>query len=170
MQHIITMENIKKQIYTLPEIRRVTLPLWPAWAVTAVGLACGLIALLNNNIPAAYSSDLICFALLGCFSLILTLLYYLVGDSHRPYHRNLHKILEPELTYYAPAEQQHIIDALNAHDEKALSSIKKNSQPQLVLMRYSDKEETIFYSQLLRATTSRQMEPLTEIIINNINK
>ena len=37
-------------------------------------------------------------------------------------------------------------------------------------MRYSDKEETIFYSQLLRATTSRQMEPLTEIIINNINK
>ena len=91
------MENIKKQIYTLPEIRRVTLPLWPAWAVTAVGIACGLIALLNDNIPAAYSSDLICFALIGCFSLILTLSYYLVGDSRRPYHKQLHKVLEPEL-------------------------------------------------------------------------
>lgn len=170
MQHIITMENIKKQIYTLPEIRRVTLPLWPAWAVTAVGIACGLIALLNDNIPAVYSSDLICFALIGCFSLILTLSYYLVGDSRRPYHKQLHKVLEPELTYYATNEQQHLIDALEAHDEEALSSIKKNSQPQLVLMRYSDKEETIFYSQLLRATSTRQMEPLTDIIINNIKK
>ena len=163
------MENIKKQIYTLPEIRRITKPLWAAWAVTAIGAVCGIVAFFNPNISDATSTDLICIALVGVLSLILTLCYYLFGDSRRPYHKGLHEVLDPELTYYPLSEQQHIITALENKDEKALSAIKKISQSELILLRYSNKEETIFYSQLLRTTANHQREPLTDIIINNLN-
>lgn len=164
------MENIKKQIYTLPEIRRITKPLWSAWAVTAIGAVCGIIAFFNPNISDAASTDLICVALVGVLSLILTLCFYLFGDCHRPYHKELHEVLDPELAYYPLSEQQHIIIALENKDEKALSAIKKISQPELILLRYSDNKETIFYSQLLRNTANHQREPLTDIIISNLNK
>ena len=163
------MEHIKKQIYTLPEIRRVTKPLWSAWAITLVGALCGVIALTNPNLSPAASSDLTCIAIIGAFSLILTISYYLFGDSHRPYHKGLKKVLEPTLDYYAPAEQQLLVEALENKDEQTLAAIKKVSQRELALMRYSDKEETIFYSQLLRVTPSQTMEPLTELFINNLN-
>lgn len=163
------MENIKKQIYSLPEIRRITKPLWSAWAITAVGALCGILALTNHNLSTALASDLTCFAIVGGMSLILTICFYLFGDSRRPYHKILHKTLEPTLDYYALAEQQHLINALENKDEKALSAIKRTSQSELALMRYSDKEETIFYSQLLRVINSKTMEPLTDLYIYNLN-
>ena len=98
------------------------------------------------------------------------MLLSLFGDCHRPYHKELHEVLDPELAYYPLSEQQHIIIALENKDEKALSAIKKISQPELILLRYSDNKETIFYSQLLRNTANHQREPLTDIIISNLNK
>ena len=103
-------------------------------------------------------------------SLILTLCYYLFGDSRRPYHKELHTVLEPEVFYYDYSEQKPLLDALESGDEKALASIKRVSQPQLILIRYSDKAETIYYSQLLRSTSNGENEPLTDIFVNNLNK
>lgn len=162
------MENINKQIYTLPEIRRITKPLWAGWIITVIGAVCGIIGIFNQTISPTTSSDLIIVAIVGVMSLILTLCYYLFGDSRRPYHKELHTILEPTLAYYPLSEQQHLVIALENKDEKALATIKKISQPELILLRYSDKEETIFYSQLLR-TNNQQWEPLTDLFINNLN-
>ena len=163
------MENIKQKIYTLPEIRRITKPLWSGWIIAAIGAVCGIIGIFNQTISPTTASDLICVAIVGVLSLILTLCYYLFGDSRRPYHKELHTILEPTLTYYPLSEQQHLVTALENKDEKALAAIKKISQPELILLRYSDKEETIFYSQLLRTNANKQHEPLTDIFINNLN-
>ena len=69
------MENIKKQIYTLPEIRRIIKPLWTGWIVTAIGAVCGFVSAFCENI----SSDLIYVAIVGAMSLILTLCYYFRG-------------------------------------------------------------------------------------------
>ena len=160
------MENIKKQIYTLPEIRRIIKPLWTGWIVTAIGAVCGFVSAFCENI----SSDLIYVEIVGAMSLILTLCYYLFGDSRRPYHKELHAVLEPEVFYYDYSEQQPLLDTLESGDEKALASIKRVSQPQLILIRYSDKAETIYYSQLLRSTSNGENEPLTDIFVNNLNK
>lgn len=160
------MENIKKQIYTLPEIRRIIKPLWTGWIVTAIGAVCGFVSAFCENI----SSDLIYVAIVGAMSLILTLCYYLFGDSRRPCHKELHAVLKPEVFYYDYSEQQPLLDALESGDEKALASIKRVSQPQLILIRYSDKAETIYYSQLLRSTSNGENEPLTDIFVNNLNK
>lgn len=163
------MENIKKEIYTLPEIRRVTKPLWSAWIVTVVGAACGVPLLLNKNGAGSFAADLMGMVLLGACSLLLTLCYYAFGDSRRPYHKVLRKTLEPTLAYYPFTVQQQLVKALEEHDEKALGAVKKSSQPELILVRYSDRAETIYYSQVLRETGSRQPEPLTEIFVNNLN-
>ena len=160
------MENINKQIYTLPEIRRITKPLWAGWIITAIGAVCGCISAFCQNI----SSDLIYVTIIGVLSLLLTLCYYLFGDSRRPYHKELHTILEPEIFYFAYSEQQQLLGALESNDEKALASIKRVSQPQLILVRFSDKAETIYYSQLLRSSSYGKYEPLSDIFINNLNK
>lgn len=163
------MENIKKQIYTLPEIGRVTKPLWSAWAVTIIGIPCGIIGIFNSNISSTTATDLICCAIVGVMSLVLTLCYYLFGDSRRPYHKDLHKTLEPTIAYYDMSEQQRLISALENKNEQTLAKIKKIPQPGLVLMRYSDKEETIYYSQVLSMSDNKQLQPLTNLIINNLN-
>ena len=164
------MEYIKKQIYTLPEIRRITKPLWSAWIVTACGAACGVPILFNPNISDTAASNLIWGVVVGACSLLLTLCYYAFGDSRRPYHKTLHQTLEPTLVYYPLTAQQQLTSALEDHDEEALAKVKKSAHPELILMRYSDKADTIFYSQLLRNTGSKQPEPLTEIIINDLTK
>lgn len=159
------MEYIRKSIYTQPEIRRMLLPLWSAWALTAVGVVCGVIYVMVPNLSTAGASALIGGVLVGACSLLMTLCYYLFGDSRRPYSRELHAVLEPTYAYYASAMQQAVTDALQSHDEQALEHIKRQATPELALVRYSDKEERIYYSQLTRVDGKRYI-PLTEIIIN----
>ena len=143
------MEYIRKSIYSRPEIRRTLLPLWSAWVLTGVGIVCGV--------------------LIGACGLLTVLCYWLFGDSRRPYHRELHAVLEPTYAYYSSSMQPLIVAALEANDEKALDAIKRQASPELALVRYSDKEERVFYSQLTRVEGKRYI-PLTEIFINNIKK
>ena len=53
-------------------------------------------------------------------------------------------------------------------DEEALGRVKRVSTPQLVLIRYSDAPESIYYSQVLRQQ-GKSLDPLTDIYVNNIN-
>lgn len=162
------MENINQKIYTLPEIRRTLLPLWSAWALVAVGAVCGAFYFLSDNLSAGGSSALMGGLIVGGCSLLVVLCYYAFGDSRRPYHRGLHAVLEPTWAYYAPAQQQQVTAALEAHDEQALEAVKRSPKPELALVRYSDREERIYYSQLLRADGKR-WQPLTDIIVNKVN-
>ena len=159
------MEYIRKSIYTQPEIRRTLLPLWSAWALTAVGAVCGVVYFMVPDLSTGGASALVGGVLAGACSLLLTLCYYLFGDSRRPYSRELHAVLEPTYAYYSNSMQQAVTDALLSHDEQALEHIKRQATPELALVRYSDKEERVYYSQLTRVDGKKYI-PLTEIIIN----
>lgn len=161
------MEYIRKSIYTLPEIRRTLLPLWSAWALTAVGVVCGVVYVMVPNLSTGGASALIGGVIVGACSLLLTLCYYLFGDSRRPYSREVHAVLEPTYAYYSSSLQQAVTDALQAHDERALEHIKRQATPELALVRYSDKKERVYYSQLTRVDGKKYI-PLTDIIINKI--
>ena len=159
------MEYIRKSIYSLPEIRRTLMPLWSAWALTAVGAVCGVLYFLLPDLPAGGSSALIGGVIVGVCALLTVLCYWLFGDSRRPYSRELHAVLEPTYAYYHTSAKEAVIAALEAHDEQALDAVKRQAKPELALVRYSDKEERTYYSQLTRVEGKRYI-PLTEIIIN----
>ena len=161
------MEYIRKSIYSLPEIRRTLLPLWSAWALTAVGAVCGVIMFTANGLSEGGQSGLLGGVIIGVCSLLTVLCYWSFGDSRRPYSKELHAVLEPTYAYYSSAMQGQIIAALEANDEKALEAIKWQPKPELALVRYSDKKERVYYSQLTRVEGKRYI-PLTEIIINKV--
>ena len=161
------MENIKKSIYSRPEIRHSLKPLWTAWIIVALGVVCAFVYLVAGTMSAGVSSALLGGIIVGACSLVLVLCYYLFGDSRRPYSKTLHQRLEPTLVFYANNVEQQLVDALNSLDEKALANVKKSSNPELLLMRYSNDEETVYYSQLLRQIDSKRLEPITDIIVND---
>ena len=163
------MEYIRKSIYSRPEIRRTLLPLWSAWALTAVGVLCGVPYVFADGMSEAGRSGLLGGMIVGGCSLLTVLCYWLFGDSRRPWHREMHAVLEPTYAYYPLSAEKQIVAALEANDEKALEAIKRQPKPELALVRYSDKEERIYYSQLTRVE-GKQYIPLTEIIINQAAK
>ena len=120
-----------------------------------------------NALSEGGQSGLLGGAIVGGCALVTALCYWAFGDSRRPYSKELHTVLEPTYAYYSSAMQEPIIFALEAKDERALESIKRQPKPELALVRYSDKEERIYYSQLTRVE-GRKYIPLTEIIVNKV--
>ena len=161
------MEYIRKSIYSLPEIRHTLLPLWSAWVLTAIGAVCGVLMFMLPNLSVGGSSALAGGVIVGVCSLLTVLCYWTFGDSRRPYSRNLHAVLEPTYAYYASAQQQAVVAALEARDERALEAVKRQAKPELALVRYSDKAERVYYSQLTRVDGKRYL-PLTDIIVNSL--
>ena len=161
------MEYIRKSIYKLPEIRHILRPLWAAWAMAFIGVVCAAVYFLASGLSAGVSSMLLSGMIVGGCSLLTVLCCYLFGDSHRPYSRELKAMLEPTYTYYAYTQQGAVTEALMSCNETALDAIKRNAKPELALVRYSDKDERIFYSQLTMVE-GKHYKPLTDIIINRI--
>ena len=159
------MEFIGKQIYSRPEIRRTLLPLWPAWVLTAIGAVCGTVMFTTNSLTDGWQAVLLAGSVTGGCSLLTVLCYWAFGDSRRPYSKELHAVLEPTYTYYPLSAQGQLVAALEANDEAALEAVKRQSH-ELALVRYSDRDEHIFYSQLL-CIEGRGYIPLTDIIINH---
>ena len=143
------------------------LPLWSAWALSAIGVVCGVLLFVIKNLSVGWQSALLGGIIVGVCALATVLCYWTFGDSRRPYSKELHAVLEPTYAYYSSTMQGQIITALEANDEVALEAIKKQAKPELALVRYSDKEERVFYSQLTRVEGKRYI-PLTEIIINKV--
>lgn len=162
------MEYIRKQIYSRPEIRRTLLPLWSAWALTAVGAVCGAVMFTAEGLSEGWQSALLGGVIVGVCSLVTVLCYWIFGDSRRPYIRELHAVLEPTYAYYPQSAEKQIVAALEANDEKALEAVKRQAKPELALVRYSDAAERVYYSQLTRVE-GRGYIPLTEIIVNKKN-
>ncbi|MBQ3580341.1 MAG: hypothetical protein II975_05045 [Bacteroidales bacterium] len=160
------MEYIRKQIYSRPEIRRTLLPLWSAWALTAVGVLCGAIYILHDNISTGASSALLGGMVVGGCGLVTVLCYWIFGDSRRPYCKDIHAVLEPTYTYYSFSQEKQLVDALERGDEAALDAVKRQANPELALVRYSDRDERVFYSQLTRVEGHKYI-PLTDIFVNH---
>ena len=163
------MEYIRKSIYKLPEIRHTVLPLWSAWALIAVGAVCGALYFLLGNLSNGIASLLLGGIVVGACSLLTVLCFWTFGDSRRPYSKELHTVLEPTYAYYPHSAERQIVAALEANDEKALEAIKRQAIPELALVRYSDKDERVFYSQLTRVDGHSYI-PITEIFINKLNQ
>jgi len=162
------MQNIKQEIYNRPEIRHCIKPLWSGWIIVLIGAVCSAIFLLGNNMKPVVSSLFMYMGAIGAFTLFFILCFYLFGDSRFPYHKTLHRRLEPTLCYYSESSLQELVEALEKGDEEALGRVKRVSTPQLVLIRYSDAPESIYYSQVLRQQ-GKSLDPLTDIYVNNIN-
>ena len=105
--------------------------------------------------------------IVGVCGLLTVLCYWLFGDSRRPYSKELHAVLEPTYAYYPLSAEKQIVAALEAKDEKALESVKRQASPVLALVRYSDRDERVYYSQLTRVEECGYI-PLTDIIINRV--
>ncbi|MBR6844849.1 MAG: hypothetical protein IKM79_07120 [Bacteroidales bacterium] len=161
------MEYIRKAIYSKPEIRRALLPLWSAWILTAIGAVCGILFFVNGNLSNGSSSSLLFGFAIGACAFLTVLCYWLFGDSRRPYHRELNAILEPSYAYYPASAEKQIVVALETKDEKALEAVKRQAKPELALVRYSDKYERVYYSQLTRVEGKRYIS-ITDIIVNKV--
>lgn len=163
------MEYIRKSIYSRPEIRRTLLPLWWGWVLTAVGIVCGAAMYMYEGSSEGLMSMFLGGIIVGACGLLTILCYWTFGDSRRPYSKELHAVLEPTYAYYALSAEGSLLRALEARDERALEAIKRQGKPELALVRYSDREERIYYSQLTRVEGKRYI-PLSEIIINKKNR
>ena len=161
------MEYIRKQIYSRPEIRRTLLPLWSAWVLTAVGIVCGAAMFMFKGVSDSVSSLFLGAVIVGACSLLTVLCYWAFGDSRRPYSKELHAVLEPTYAYYPLSSEKALVAALEANDEAALDAIKRQPKPELALVRYSDRDERVYYSQLTRVEGKRYI-PLTEIRVHKI--
>lgn len=161
------MEYIRKSIYSRPEIRHTLLPLWSAWALIAVGAVCGVAMFMYKGASEGLSSLFLSGVIVGACGLLTVLCYWTFGDSRRPYSKELHAVLEPTYAYYPLSSEKALVAALEANDETALEAIKRQPKPELALVRYSDRDERIYYSQLTRVEGKRYI-PLTEIIVNKL--
>lgn len=159
------MEYIRKSIYSRPEIRHTLLPLWSAWALTAVGAVCGVAMFMYKGASEGLSSLFLSGVIVGACGLLTVLCYWTFGDSRRPYSKELHTVLEPTYAYYPLSSEKQLVAALEANNEVALEAIKRQPKPELALVRYSDRDERIYYSQLTRVEGERFI-PLTEIIVH----
>ena len=128
---------------------------------------CGAIVFTAEGLSTGGQSALIGGLIVGACALLSVLCYWTFGDSRRPYSRELHAVLEPTYAYYSSALQGQIVAALEACDESALEAVKRQATPDLALVRYSDKEERVYYSQLTRVE-GRKYVPLTGIIVNKV--
>ena len=149
----------------MPEIRHTMKPLWTAWLMTAIGAVCGAIYYLVKGIPEGLGWMLLMIAIIGMVALATVICYYIFGDSRRPFDKVAKKTLEPMSYYYARSAKQQLIDALNNGDEAAINAAKKTTSCELVLIRYSDKADTLHYSQLLDMDANGKLQPLTDIIV-----
>lgn len=159
------MEHIKKSIYKQPGMRHALKPLWPAWILVGVGAVCGAAYAAWPNLSTGVGSTLLFMAALGAMCLALVVCYWLFGDSRRPYSRALHALLEPTYAYYLPGTDAQLRAALEAGDEAALDAVRRTPGGSLVLVRYSDRDERVFYSQILDGT-----EPVSDIFVNQPQK
>lgn len=135
--------DIDKDIYKLDEIRHALKPQKWAYIGIAIGILATLLALTGHT-SAIWSA----LAFIGAFSLLTLICFYLFGDSRRPYYKPGKKILERTYDYYPASAENAIKQALSDKDEKALAKIKKSANPDIVLVRYSDKDEKYVYSQI----------------------
>lgn len=161
------MEYIRKSIYSRPEIRRTLLPLWSVWGLTAIGAVCGAAMVVCKEASNGLSSLFLCGVIVGACSLLTVLCYWAFGDSRRPYSKELHAVLEPTYAYYPFSSEKQLVAALEANDEVALEAIKRQPKPELALVRYGDRDERVFYSQITRVEGKRYI-PLTDIIVNKL--
>lgn|SRR5574344_52523 len=160
-------KNIDKEIYRLPEISKTMKSTYWAWVLMALGIVGGYFYFTLTNIGDGLSSVLLGLLLLGLFSIVAIICFFLFGDCHVPFYKPSKQKLEREYAFYSSSETEKLCNALNSHDYAALCNIKKGSLPQVILVRYSDDSSHIVFSQVQEAIGNKR-KPITDIIFDKI--
>ena len=156
-------QNIDKEIYHRSEINRHIRPQY--WALVSILLGVGGLIIFLFNPESGLAVGLLGW---GGFALITYLLFIFFGDSRVPYHKPSKLILTREYFYYATSSLPQLTAALEANSESQLAAVKRTANPQLVLVRYSDDDEKIVYSQIKQFDGSHET-PISNIYTNIFN-
>lgn len=158
-------KDIHQEIYQQPGIRKGHKSIWSSWALTALGGICAYFYFAMPGLSSGLSTWLLGFMSTGIFCFVLILCFYTFGDCRFPYYTPSHRLLEPTCVYYPASAKERLEAALAAKDETALAAITASTLPELVLERFSDKEEEIRYSQLMEMRGGK-LCPVSDIYIN----
>lgn len=156
-------KNIDNAIYELPEIgKRPKSILW-AWICVPIGAGGFFLSRTFPEAGAGMSSLFTGMLVIGVFGLLTIVLYYLVGDCCTPYCRPARKLLERESFFYAENERDELMKTFENKDIDAMDKVKRSAAPDYTLVRYSDKDEKIFYMQILKNEDGKNV-PVSEIV------
>lgn len=162
-------KDIHKEIYNYPDIRKGFKNIWTSWLLTGIGVVCGFLYFRFPCISSGLSTWLLGLMSTGIFCLALILCFYTFGDRRFPYYKKGNKMLEPTQVYYSCNVREQLEEALEHKDEKALEAVNKSTLPDIVLERFSDKDEHILYSQLMELRSGK-LVPVSDIYINIVKE
>lgn len=159
-------KNIRKDIYHLPDIQRRLRK--QIWALCCIGIgAIGVSLMLFADISEAASSIVLGMISIGAFALVSMSLFYLFGDSKVPYYKPQHKALQSTEVFYDKNVKDSLVEAVNSHNLTAVAATKKCASPNIVLVRYSDDDDKIIYSQVFESIDGK-LNPITDIVFDEV--
>ncbi|MBO7541041.1 MAG: hypothetical protein J6T33_05210 [Bacteroidales bacterium] len=157
-------KSIDKYIYELPDIRKRLRPIYWAWGCVLCGMAGFL---LNRTIPThgqGLSALIAALVVVGIFGAGTIVAYYLIGDCKAPYYKPLHRLLTREYFFYSRNEKSQLFEMFDKKDMAAIDKVKKSALPDYTLVRYSDKDEKVYFAQIFESKNGKEI-PATEVIM-----
>lgn len=159
------MNHIDKEIFKQADVsKRLRRLNMGYWICAAVGVVCSMLYYAVSS-----SAILLLLAVVGNFSLLVGVCYYLFGDSRGAYYKPGRCFLSRGFDYYPLSMREAVLSALDDADPQAVSRVKKGTNPELVLVTYADDDGRVEYRQLLEAKGNDEV-PISQIyFINNKN-
>ena len=157
------LKNIDKHIYTVSsDITKCYKHITWAFICTAIGAIALWLYMSYETIAnhAAWSAIALGFIFIGVFSVGTILCYYTIGDCHAPYHKPTRQRLSREEMYFSSSNAENIKKHINEKDIKALDKYPKGIVPQVVVIKYSNDDDSIMAVQAFD-----NGKPITDIVV-----
>lgn len=140
--------NIVKDIYRQDGVRRKLRHLPAAYWCSLAGVISTVLLLLYNNLGDGLNALLTMVTAIGVSSLLIIVLFYLIGDKYVVYHTDTNSRLDFAEYCYSAKLYDELKGALQQHDLNKLRRLKKATTPELVLYTYSNDDNNICFAQL----------------------
>jgi len=157
------LKNIDKHIYTVSsDITKCYKHITWAFICTAIGAIALWLYMSYETIAnhPAWSAITLGFIFIGVFSVGTILCYYTIGDCHAPYHKPTRQRLSREEMYFSSSNAENIKKHINEKDIKALDKYPKGIVPQVVVIKYSNDDDSIMAVQAFD-----NGKPITDIVV-----
>lgn len=157
------LKNIDKHIYTVSsDITKCYKHITWAFICTAIGAIALWLYMSYETIAnhPAWSAIALGFIFIGVFSVGTILCYYTIGDCHAPYHKPTRQRLNREEMYFSSSNAENIKKHINEKDIKALDKYPKGIVPQVVVIKYSNDDDSIMAVQAFD-----NGKPITDIVV-----
>lgn len=157
------LKNIDKHIYTVSsDITKCYKHITWAFICTTIGAIALWLYMSYETITnhPAWSAIALGFIFIGVFSVGTILCYYTIGDCHAPYHKPTRQRLSREEMYFSSSNAENIKKHINEKDIKALEKYPKGIVPQVVVIKYSNDDDSIMAVQAFD-----NGKPITDIVV-----